>query len=389
MRMTLMRWLGGVVLGCAAVAFAFLPFPASTAESFSGRFPTPLATEVARFSDVAARADAAVRSYRTAQGLDRWNANRVGRDTSKIRVDASVPDGVAAAIRAVADEQWTALGSPASGAHAQIFVYADSSTIPRVSDANKVRRPLEPRGLVDVRFVLPEGTDGTHCVSVVRLRALAPENVRALRSHSLLGVCGFFAAFGMPGNGVRAWLTATGYRTALRSDWHIARAPAIDATALYYLSDIGGRCLTGERGACALALRVGDRAGQSTGGSMGAAVIDASVPVSAAIGGRKPLLGDAESEVLVAAVRELGAERFAAFWRSPAEPEQAFAAAFGVSLDAWTHVWAARTYGAAPARRTVSVRDVVWLAIAAPVLLAIAARRRERVLLERLVASRA
>ena len=379
MGVTLMRWLGGVVVGCAAVAFALLPFPAPTVESFSERVPAPLATEMARFNEVAARADRAVRSYRTAQGLERWNMNRLVGDTSIIRVDASVPAGTAATIRAVASEQWAALGPTASGAHAQIFVYADSSTIPRASDANGVRRPLEPRGLVDVTFALPEATDGMRCVSVVRLRGLAPQNVQALRAQSLLGVCGFFAAFGMPGSGVRAWLTSTGYRTALESDWHVARAPAIDETALYYLSDIGGRCLTGEPGACVRALGVGDNAGRSTrviGGTL-------------VTGRAKPLLGDAESEILVAAVRELGGDRFGAFWRSSAEPEAAFAAAFGVTLDAWTHTWAARTYGAVPVRPTVGVWDVMWLAMAAPLLLVIAARRRERVLSERWVESRA
>jgi hypothetical protein len=378
MGLTLMRWLGGVVVGCAAAAFALLPFPASTVESFSGRLPTPLAAEMARFRDVAATADRAVRSYRTAQGLERWNMNRRVGDTSSIRVDASVPADVEAVIRAVAAEQWAALGPAASGAHAQIYVYADSSTIPRASDATGVRRPLEPRGLIDVSFALPEATDGTHCVSVVRLRGLAPQNVRALRAQSLLGVCGFFAAFGMPGDGVHDWLTSTGYRAALRSDWHIARAPAVDATALYYLSEVGGRCLTGERGACARALRVGNRTGRAVSvGSDGA-------PAPA-----KPLLGDAESEVLGAVVRELGAERFGAFWRSPASPEDAFVAAFGMTLDGWTHTWAARTYGAVPVRPTLGFRDVVWVAIAAPLLLLIAARRRERVLCERLVAWRA
>ena len=255
-----------------------------------------------------------------------------------------------------------------------------------------MRRPLEPRRLLDVAFALPEATDGSHCVTLVRLRGVSPAHVEALATQSLLGVCGFFAAFGLPGDGVRQWLAATGYRAARRSDWHVASGPAIDVTARYSLGDAGGRCLTNEPGACVGALRVGAASHRADPATVDPSewVVDGALPASrSGHGAAGGLLGEAESELLLSAVRELGAERFGRFWRSPASPEAAFRAASGVSLDAWTHTWAIRTYGEVPSRPTLQVRDVVWLALLAPLVVLIAARRREHVLSERLVPARA
>ena len=390
MGMTLLRWTAGVVVACAVIGAAFLPFPANAPPSWATTTPAPLAAEIATLADVAGRTDRAVRAYRAARGLERWSADRADADTSGIRIDGGVPATVARAARQVAAEQWSALGSIASAAHAQIFVYVDSTTIPRALDAAGVRRPLEP-GLISVAFALPEATDGTHCVTLVRLRGVSPAHIDALRRQSIVGVCGFFAAFGMPGDGIRRWLASTGYRAARRSDWHVPRAPAIDATALYALGDAGGRCLTSQAGACVEALQLGGSSARTTPVALHPLdwVIDGLLPMTAsALGAPNGSLGDAESELLASAVRELGAERFARFWRSASSPESAFLAASGTSLESWTHAWVTRTYGAVSTRPTIRVRDVVWLALAAPLLL-IAARRRDRVLSERLLPARA
>ena len=387
MGMTLVRWSAGVALVCAAVAMALLPLPPSTAQSWSAASPAPLASEIAKFAAVAGRADESVRAYRAAQGIERWRvAGKSPGNAANILIDRSVPTSVAAAARAIAAEQWSALGATASPTNAQIFIVVDSTTIRRTADAAGVRRPLEPRRLVDVAFALPEATDGARCVTLVRLRGVSPAHIAALSNQSLLGVCGFFAAFGLPGEGIRQWLTATGYRTARRSDWHVARAPAVDAVAVYGLGEAGGRCLTNQPGACVEALGPARAVPSADARPPGSHewVIDGALPATVgALGAPRGLLGDIEPELLLSAVRELGADRFGRFWRSSGTPAAAFESAFGTSLDSWTYAWVVRIYGRVSDRPTTRLRDVAWVALALPLLVVVAARRRERVLSER------
>ena len=384
------RWFTGVALGCAGVAFVLLPFPPHLTQPWFAFTPAPLSSEMGRLSSAVAQAHDAVRAYRSAVGVDRWRSATVASDTMSIRIEKSVPAPVAHAVRAIAAEQWNALG-PTTAGHAEIFVYVDSSVIPRASNASGARRAVEPRGMVDVVFALPEATDGKRCVALVRLRGMSAAHVDALRHQSLLGVCGFFAAFGFPGNNVHSWLTSTGYRVARRSDWHVAIAPAVDESALYALGDAGGRCLTSEPGACLEALQVGGSPDYSADHKAVARryVIDGSVANSSAEADKRQLtLGHAEVELLRAAVREFGHERFGRFWRSASAPDSAFLAATGVTLGSWTQRWLTRTYGALPPRRSVRARDIVWLALAVPLLVAVAVRPRESVLGERLFARR-
>ena len=49
---------------------------------------------------------------------------------------------------------------------------------------------------------------------LVRLRGVSESHVDALRSQSLVGICGFYGAFGLPGSGIQDWLS--GRITALR-----------------------------------------------------------------------------------------------------------------------------------------------------------------------------
>ncbi|MFL5549025.1 MAG: hypothetical protein ACJ77Q_00895, partial [Gemmatimonadaceae bacterium] len=76
-------------------------------------------------------------------------------------------------------------------------------------------------------------------------------------------------------------------------------------------------------------------------------------------------------------------------WTSRAPPESGFVAATGMGLDTWTQRWLARAYGTAPEKPTPSLGDLLWLATVLPLALFVAARPRQRVLAERLFASRA
>jgi hypothetical protein len=172
----------------------------------------------------------------------------------------------------------------------------------------------------------------------------------------------------------------------------VPRAPAVDAARVYGLGEPGGRCLTREPSACVEALGAADAAPPADSRTPRSydRVIDGTLPSTAsALGAPAGALGDIEPELLLSAVRELGADRFGKFWRSPGSPAAAFESAFGTSLDSWTYPWVVRTYGSIADRPTIRLRDVVWLALALPLLVVVAARHRARVLSERFAGIRA
>jgi hypothetical protein len=391
MGMTIVRWATGLALGCLAVTVVLVPFPPTVPRVWDSAPPPPLAKELSGLTKAASAAQIAVRSYRAAQALDRWSVAAAKTETTLVRIDASVPPAIAEQARRIAIEQWAALGATVSSTHAEVFVYLDTTTIPRAADSTARRRVLEPTRFADVAFALPGATGDRRCVALVRLRGTSPAHVAALRNQSLIGVCGFFGAFGPPGAEIARWLAATSYRVARRSDWSVARAPATDASSRYGLSERAGRCLTGHNDGCSDALRLD--AGASPSGRMPesrlAWVLDAVRSPNAAGAMTAPSLGDAEGQFLADAVRSVGLERFARFWQASAEPGAAFHGATGLSFDDWTQRWLVRTYGAPGARPGVAVGDLVWLAALAPFVVVIAARPRERVLVERRFSRRA
>jgi hypothetical protein len=172
----------------------------------------------------------------------------------------------------------------------------------------------------------------------------------------------------------------------------VPRAPAVDAARVYGLGEPGGRCLTRQPSACVEALGAADAAppAESRTPRSDDWVIDGTLPPNAsALGAPAGVLGDIEPELLLSAVREFGADRFGKFWRSSGSPAAAFESAFGTSLDSWTYAWVVRTYGSIADRPTIRLRDVVWLALALPLLVVVAARHRARVLSERFAGIRA
>lgn len=379
MGVTIWRWVAGVTTGCAAMAALLLPFPPTVPETWRSAAPAPLASELASLARVAGEAHAAVRRYRAAQALDRWSAARSTADAALVRLDRSVPPVVTDKVRRIALEQWAALATPVSAQHAEVFVYVDSTPIPRADSAATNRRWLEPQQLVDVAYALPGATNGRECVALVRLRGVSDAHLDALRGQSLIGICGFYAAFGLPGTGVQAWLARSNFRFARRSDWSVARAPAIDASALYGLSEPAARCLTSSHGACRSALRL-ELPGASREPQPDdrlAWVLDATLSPNATA---PALLGGVEDELLADAVRSVGPERFARFWRSAAAPDSAFLTASGTGIEEWTQRWLTQVYGLPPARPSVRVGELLWWSIAATVALLVARRPRERVL---------
>ena len=71
MSLILWRWSAGVAVGSASLAALLLPFPPSVPQRWTPSAPAPLAREVSRLATDVGRAQAAVRAYRAATGLDR------------------------------------------------------------------------------------------------------------------------------------------------------------------------------------------------------------------------------------------------------------------------------------------------------------------------------
>lgn len=393
MELTPLRWCAVVTTACAAAFVTLLPLSKRPAATWVAAQPAPLEAALADLADATAETYAAVRDYRAARGIERWSAAYAARrDTTAVRLDVSVTPVVASAVREAALGAWTTLGPGASAAHAEVFVYADSTEIPRAPTAATTaasRRPLEPRRLVDVAFAFPEAAGGNRCVVLVRLRGTTPEHVAALRDAPLDGVCAFFATFGLPGTAIRSWLTAGGYAFARRSDWDVPRAPATDAGAVYSLNADAAHCLTGSLDRCrAVFAPESARIRAGTAGSAG----EHGLPARQGVAAVPPLsadrhhrrLGREEGRMLADAVRDLGPERFARFWRSDASAAEAFEAAAGMPLEAWTRRWLVRTYGNTRGHPVPRPADLLWLAATLPALLVVAARPRERLLVERL-----
>ncbi|HEX7122275.1 MAG TPA: hypothetical protein VF178_07905 [Gemmatimonadaceae bacterium] len=88
-------------------------------------------------------------------------------------------------------------------------------------------------------------------------------------------------------------------------------------------------------------------------------------------------LGPGSTSILSDMARELGEDRFHAFWTSDQPVEQAFATASGISLDAWMRHWLADTAAPPKSRAMPSLANDVWLAAALPLLTLAPARSRD------------
>ena len=373
MRLTIGRWGATVFACCALVAVVVLPLPRRATTTWAGIYPAAMSSSVEALSVAAADLNDAVRDYRVAQGVARWKAHK---SADPLQIDAGTPAPVADFVRTVAEGEWRRVGDGASANHAAVFVYFDTSTIAGVASPHN-RRTAEPRRTADVWYALPEITDGERCVVLVRIRTSALAQLANLRDRSLLGPCAYFAAFGKPGPAVHRWLEATNYRAVRAPDWDRPRAPAVDEVALYTLNPEASRCLTGQPGSCGRVLR------RDAAPGVTARVVDGNSS-GESIKHRTLLLGEASPRFLADAVREFGRPRFSQFWTSRAPLDSAFAAAANVSLDEWTVRWLERSYGKPQRLAAVRLHDVLWLAVLFPLVVLIAARRRERVLVERL-----
>jgi hypothetical protein len=174
----------------------------------------------------------------------------------------------------------------------------------------------------------------------------------------VIGPCAFYAAFGPPGAPLHEWMTAAAMRVAYAPAWDgparmRRRSPpgvVVDpfetegenvvqriASQMFYRSYREGfeqtACAAGELDACRRYLRVDPLFAEWVWVSLGMPGI---VP------NRASLRAWYDPDVIYFfsdLVRLRGRDPFAAFWRSPATIDSAFAGTYGVSLEQWTMEW--------------------------------------------------
>lgn len=229
-------------------------------------------------------------------------------------------------------------------------------------------------------LISPEG-GVTHCTALVpaALRESGQLHVWKESLHQALAPCVLLAAFGPPGESIRAWLATTRYTAARSNSWltrpansleggsgpwgwmvgrssrlfetppRIPRVFGLEARAIaslltppYHYGAAGIRCIVGDRPACVESVM---RSGHTT-----ADTADIPADLSLSRGMLRPNVVTlatprSPADFFVSdLIRIEGRERFRSFWKSSLSFEAAFQSAFGVSLGEWTSQWAKRQW---------------------------------------------
>lgn len=368
MRLKFLPWSGLVTLVSALVAVATLPFPPTSLLDRYFQPDEPVRTAHDRLRTVQAQLQGDVREFRAAEAITRGR-EIAARNRDAVVIEPSVPAELRAQVDSLARAAWTRIGPGASAAHAGILVFFDSSTVQVVRHLREPNRPLE------ITHALPEATENGRCLTIVRMRRATTATFP--RPEMLFGPCGFYAAFGAPGAGIREWLGARNFASALWADWTVEPKRADERSTMYFALDAAASACLGSGGsACreVLAIDVEQRESVRTSWHRsGNTIVMPQPPGGMAEAGLTGL----DRRLLADMVREFGAERFRKFWTSSAAPDVAFRDAMGTGLEDWMRGWL-REAAPAPARTAVPPSGtILWLGVALPLLTLGAVRRRE------------
>lgn len=216
----------------------------------------------------------------------------------------------------------------------------------------------------DHEFYAGADERGPYCfVATTRSGTSFPRNMRApeVPLH-VIGVCRWLFHYGQPGAQLSEWLENGAYAFGA-----VTGVPPTDSGPLSPRNIFGGRvqepgvltverlrCRTGDADACLRTLR--DLPPRLS-------------PVAAFQRNWRYGVPWRETSLFMAMEAEFGAARFERFWRSDADVETAFAAAFGVSLGEWMMQWTQRYHGVDVRGPRVDLMSVLLSLLAVGVLL--------------------
>ena len=285
--------------------------------------------------------------------------------------DPYIPRALRSSLDSMIGRELEGLRTPLDAAPVVVYIVLDTAT--RGDDA----LPAASRTRwIDAQYVLPAATDGRTCVSIVRVGQSALDdrtrrNDRLVRdialegaSGKMLGPCAFIGAHGPPGREIGRWLATTHHGLLLR-----APAPDTDTLRSSRPGMLGEResivelilrstgwslqrdwlhpdviaCAAGRDDRCLDA--VGASGLDSTRGSGPLLLRSAGTPFDrdAWPDERTRLMGT--GGWLFASLHDrIGPEAFARFWTSDLPPDQAWAAATGVSLAESSRGWIGETF---------------------------------------------
>jgi hypothetical protein len=348
------RWVLVGLLGCVALAFAYLP-PRGAKSSGRNSFfiaQPPQGTPARRRAQALAEqwraAEGALHLLRTRRQLQERVQQAAGSGWASSLVVMSESDGVSGSAPKLVDSAMHAAWSQLGLGETKVKVAVVIELVP----SSAVRdRPL-PEGGVGI-YLAPDSTDRTTCVAVVPaglywsrvfsgdFRRSVPFDALVQSLKAGLGPCAFYAAYGTPSKPVRRWLVNRGWDLALSLDPSArGRQPGsfigMDPRypwywdAIYSLPSPAVACLASRPEGCRAAVLAG--AGE-----------DFAIPVPDIMRidrrwGRTQRLAEAH-RFLADVAHEVGRERFLTFWTSALPVDTALAAALKRPVGEWTAEW--------------------------------------------------
>lgn len=255
-------------------------------------------------------------------------------------------------------------------------------------------------GTLKMDYVLPPSTSSGRCMVIARVKEFS--NPRMARGEYagllgdvarslLLGPCGYYEWFGMPGPQIDRWLRNGGWDFGLVSAWDVVYPkwqphwPWYGDVESLLFSDWAVRasttprgfgCLAGSIAACDSAVVAGPdpQADLMRNTQLWSSdILSTRFNVDFTEGWywwrhARAELGPRERTILGEMARTLGPERFRRIWQSSQSFSDAFRAEAGTGVGEWTREWARRLYGdqsRGPRLPALSVLTGILLALVA------------------------
>lgn len=300
----------------------------------------------------------------------------------RVAVDPALPSRLSDPIIASLSLMWKQVGNRSGGSPVIIALFLDTA-----ASINGLARPARAGQSPAVAHVIPSAEGAPCIVTLSFLRvpsAEQPPDPHALRSVAdASGLCAFFYAFGVPGTGVRNWLSLTGHAAAGDAGWWIAEKKGTRGYAdmrrdrgfeMNLRSNRTHRiellaCSAGDTESCGRLVTTPRPRSEWIWQGMGTD----DQPGLLVARYRDEYLGfHGSRRWLSDLVRAFGAPRFAKFWKSEKAMPGAFAEAFGMPVSENMKTRIALDYGTIARGAATPWRTALATILASAVLLAAA-----------------